>query len=89
LNISANSASVFAIILRTPGKQSGRKKVTAYFQAGFFRAGAGNLRPNILSRTATDLLRGALGTHILKALSALARHGYGVGQRIQQLVKEM
>ena len=37
----------------------------------------------------TDLLQGTLDMLILKSLSAGAMHGYGVGQRIQQLAEEM
>jgi PadR family transcriptional regulator PadR len=36
-----------------------------------------------------DLLQGTLDMLILKALSAGAMHGYGVGQRIEQLAEEM
>ena len=37
----------------------------------------------------TDLLQGTLDMLILKALSAGAMHGYGVGQRIELLAEEM
>ena len=40
-------------------------------------------------RQKTDLLQGTLDMLILKALSAGAMHGYGVGQRIEQLAEEM
>jgi PadR family transcriptional regulator PadR len=40
-------------------------------------------------RQKTDLLQGTLDMLILKALSAGAMHGYGVGQRIAQLAEEM
>src|SRR5215203_237810 len=40
-------------------------------------------------RQKTDLLQGTLDMLILKALSAGAMHGYGVGQRIQILAEEM
>jgi transcriptional regulator len=36
-----------------------------------------------------DLLQGTLDMLILKALSAGAMHGYGVGQRIELLAEEM
>jgi PadR family transcriptional regulator, regulatory protein PadR len=36
-----------------------------------------------------DLLQGTLDMLILKALSAGPRHGYGVGQRIEQLAEDM
>jgi transcriptional regulator len=36
-----------------------------------------------------DLLQGTLDMLILKALSAGPMHGYGVGQRIEQLAEEM
>jgi len=40
-------------------------------------------------RQKTDLLQGTLDMLILKALSAGAMHGYGVGQRIEQLAEDM
>ena len=42
-----------------------------------------------MAKQRTDLLQGTLDMLILKALSAGAMHGYGVGQRIQQLAEEM
>ena len=42
-----------------------------------------------MARQKTDLLQGTLDMLILKALSAGAMHGYGVGQRIEQLAEEM
>src|SRR3712207_7785460 len=42
-----------------------------------------------MAKQKTDLLQGTLDMLILKALSAGPLHGYGVGQRIQQLAEEM
>ncbi len=42
-----------------------------------------------MAKQKTDLLQGTLDMLILKALSAGALHGYGVGQRIGQLAEEM
>ena len=42
-----------------------------------------------MARQKADLLQGTLDMLILKALSAGAMHGYGVGQRIEQLAEEM
>jgi PadR family transcriptional regulator PadR len=42
-----------------------------------------------MTRQKADLLQGTLDMLILKALSAGAMHGYGVGQRIAQLAEEM
>ncbi len=42
-----------------------------------------------MARQKTDLLQGTLDMLILKALSAGAMHGYGVGQRIELLAEEM
>ena len=42
-----------------------------------------------MAKQKTDLLQGTLDMLILKALSAGAMHGYGVGQRIEQLAEEM
>jgi transcriptional regulator len=42
-----------------------------------------------MTRQKTDLLQGTLDMLILKALSAGPMHGYGVGQRIEQLAEEM
>jgi PadR family transcriptional regulator, regulatory protein PadR len=42
-----------------------------------------------VAKQKTDLLQGTLDMLILKALSAGALHGYGVGQRIQLLAEEM
>jgi PadR family transcriptional regulator PadR len=42
-----------------------------------------------MAKQKTDLLQGTLDMLILKALSLGALHGYGVGQRIQQLAEEM
>jgi transcriptional regulator len=41
------------------------------------------------SKQKADLLQGTLDMLILKALSGGAMHGYGVGQRIEQLAEEM
>jgi transcriptional regulator len=42
-----------------------------------------------MARQKTDLLQGTLDMLILKALSTGAMHGYGVGQRIEQMAEEM
>ena len=42
-----------------------------------------------MARQKTDLLQGTLDMLILKALSAGAMHGYGVGRRIELLAEEM
>ena len=42
-----------------------------------------------MAKQKADLLQGTLDMLILKALSAGALHGYGVGQRIGQLADEM
>ena len=42
-----------------------------------------------MARQKTDLLQGTLDMLILKALSTGPMHGYGVGQRIEQLAEEM
>ena len=42
-----------------------------------------------MARQKADLLQGTLDMLILKALSAGPVHGYGVGQRIQQLAEDM
>jgi PadR family transcriptional regulator, regulatory protein PadR len=42
-----------------------------------------------MAKQKTDLLQGTLDMLILKALSTGAMHGYGVGQRIEQLAEEM
>jgi len=42
-----------------------------------------------VAKQKTDLLQGTLDMLILKALSAGALHGYGVGQRIELLAEEM
>ena len=42
-----------------------------------------------MTRQKADLLQGTLDMLILKALSAGAMHGYGVGQRIELLAEEM
>ena len=42
-----------------------------------------------MARQKADLLQGTLDMLILKALSAGPSHGYGVGQRIQQLADDM
>ena len=42
-----------------------------------------------MAKQRTDLLQGTLDMLILKALSTGAMHGYGVGQRIEQLAEEM
>jgi transcriptional regulator len=42
-----------------------------------------------MARQKADLLQGTLDMLILKALSAGAMHGYGVGQRIELLAEEM
>ena len=42
-----------------------------------------------MAKQKTDLLQGTLDMLILKALSAGALHGYGVGQRIELLAEEM
>jgi PadR family transcriptional regulator, regulatory protein PadR len=42
-----------------------------------------------VTKQKADLLQGTLDMLILKALSAGAMHGYGVGQRIRQLAEEM
>jgi transcriptional regulator len=40
-------------------------------------------------RRKADLLQGTLDMLILKALSSGPRHGYGVGQRIEQMAEDM
>ncbi len=42
-----------------------------------------------MARHKADLLQGTLDMLILKALSSGAMHGYGVGQRIEQMAEEM
>ena len=42
-----------------------------------------------MARHKADLLRGTLDMLILKALSGGPTHGYGVGQRIEQMAEEM
>jgi PadR family transcriptional regulator len=42
-----------------------------------------------MAKQQADLLQGTLDMLILKALSAGPMHGYGVGQRIEQLAEEM
>ena len=42
-----------------------------------------------MARQKADLLQGTLDMLILKALSTGPSHGYGVGQRIQQLADDM
>src|SRR5829696_3331336 len=42
-----------------------------------------------MAKQRTDLLQGTLDMLILKGLSAGAMHGYGVGQRIEQMAEEM
>jgi transcriptional regulator len=42
-----------------------------------------------VAKQKADLLQGTLDMLILKALSAGAMHGYGVGRRIEQLAEEM
>ena len=42
-----------------------------------------------MAKRKAELLQGTLDMLILKALSAGALHGYGVGQRIGQLAEEM
>ena len=42
-----------------------------------------------MDKQKTDLLQGTLDMLILKALSAGAMHGYGVGQRIEQMAEDM
>ena len=42
-----------------------------------------------MAKQKTDLLQGTLDMLILKALSTGAMHGYGVGQRIEQMAEEM
>ncbi len=42
-----------------------------------------------MAKQKADLLQGTLDMLILKALSAGAMHGYGVGQRIELLAEEM
>ena len=42
-----------------------------------------------MAKQKTDLLQGTLDMLILKALSAGAMHGYGVGQRIELLAEAM
>ncbi len=42
-----------------------------------------------MAKQKTDLLQGTLDMLILKALAAGPMHGYGVGQRIEQLAEEM
>lgn len=42
-----------------------------------------------MAKQRTDLLQGTLDMLILKALSVGATHGYGVGQRIEQMAEEM
>jgi PadR family transcriptional regulator PadR len=43
----------------------------------------------MMKRDTPDLLQGTLDMLVLKALSLGAMHGYGIGQRIQQLAEEM
>ena len=42
-----------------------------------------------MAKQKADILQGTLDMLILKALSTGAMHGYGVGQRIEQLAEEM
>ena len=42
-----------------------------------------------MTKQKADLLQGTLDMLILKALSAGQMHGYGVGQRIEQMAEEM
>ena len=42
-----------------------------------------------MAKQQADLLQGTLDMLILKALSAGPMHGYGVGQRIEQLAEDM
>lgn len=42
-----------------------------------------------MTRQKADLLQGTLDMLILKALSAGPMHGYGVGQRIEQLAEDL
>ena len=42
-----------------------------------------------MARQKADLLQGTLDMLILKALSGGPMHGYGVGQRIEQMAEEM
>ena len=42
-----------------------------------------------MTKQKADLLQGTLDMLILKALSAGPLHGYGVGQRIEQLAEDM
>ena len=42
-----------------------------------------------MTKQKADLLQGTLDMLILKALSGGPMHGYGVGQRIEQLAEEM
>jgi len=42
-----------------------------------------------MAKQKTDLLQGTLDMLILKALSAGPLHGYGVGQRIEQLAEDL
>ena len=42
-----------------------------------------------MKRETPDLLQGTLDMLVLKALSLGAMHGYGIGQRIQQLADDM
>jgi len=42
-----------------------------------------------MAKQKTDLLQGTLDMLILKALSTGAMHGYGVGQRIEQLAEDL
>jgi transcriptional regulator len=42
-----------------------------------------------MAKQKTDLLQGTLDMLILKALSTGSMHGYGVGQRIEQMAEEM
>jgi PadR family transcriptional regulator, regulatory protein PadR len=42
-----------------------------------------------MAKQRTDLLQGTLDMLILKALSTGETHGYGVGQRIEQLAEEL
>jgi len=42
-----------------------------------------------MAKQKTDLLQGTLDMLILKALSTGAMHGYGVGQRIEQMAEDM
>ena len=42
-----------------------------------------------MAKQKTDLLQGTLDMLILKALPTGAMHGYGVGQRIEQMAEDM